>query len=119
VCWAPDPAHAAALEHAGVTLVHAPTLPDALRALRHAKIGHLLVEGGAALASAFLQEALVDRLIIFRAPLVLGGGALNAFAAVPGATVREAPRWILIESRRIGDDEMTVYAPSDSGAGAI
>jgi diaminohydroxyphosphoribosylaminopyrimidine deaminase/5-amino-6-(5-phosphoribosylamino)uracil reductase len=78
-----------------------------------------LVEGGAALASAFLQEALVDRLIIFRAPLVLGGGALNAFAVVPGATVREAPRWILIESRRIGDDEMTVYAPSDSGAGAI
>lgn len=121
VCWAPDPAHAAALEHAGVTLVHAPTLQDALRALRQAKIGHLLVEGGAGLASAFMQEALVDRLIIFRAPLVLGGGALNAFAAVPAATVHDASRWRLVESRRVGagDDEMTVYAPPAEGAGAI
>jgi diaminohydroxyphosphoribosylaminopyrimidine deaminase/5-amino-6-(5-phosphoribosylamino)uracil reductase len=119
VCWAPDPAHAAALEHAGVTLVHAPALPDALRALRLAGIGHLLVEGGAGLASAFLQEALVDRLIIFRAPLVLGGGSLNAFAALPGASVGNAPRWQIVESRRVGDDEMTVYAPRAAEAGAI
>ena len=111
VCWAPDPAHAAALEHAGVTLVHAASLSDALIALREAGIGSLLVEGGAALASSFLQEALVDRLIIFRAPLLLGGGALGAFAGLPPVPLAAAQRWRVIATRRFGDDEMTVYAP--------
>ena len=111
VCWAPDPAHAAALEHAGVTLVHAASLIDALVALRALGIRSLLVEGGAALASSFLQEALVDRLVIFRAPLVLGGGALNAFEGLPPVTVSAAARWRVIQAQRFGDDEMTVYAP--------
>src|SRR5437763_13434922 len=34
VCWAPEPAHAAAPEHLGVTLIHAATTRDALLALR-------------------------------------------------------------------------------------
>ena len=111
VCWAPDPAHAAALEHAGVTMVHAASLVDALVALRSAGIRSLLVEGGAALAASFLQEALVDRLIIFRAPIILGGESLNAFAGLPPATLTDAKRWRVVASRRFGDDEMTVYAP--------
>ena len=111
VSWAPDPAHAAALEHAGITLVHAASIGDALVALRELEIHTLLVEGGAGIAAAFMQEALVDRLIIFRAPIVLGGGALNAFAGVQAASVSGAGRWRLVESRRFGDDEMTVYAP--------
>jgi diaminohydroxyphosphoribosylaminopyrimidine deaminase/5-amino-6-(5-phosphoribosylamino)uracil reductase len=93
--------------------VHAASLADALVALRVAGIRTLLVEGGAGLASSFLQEALVDRLIIFRAPLILGGGALNAFAGLPPVTLGEARRWRVIDARRFGDDEMTVYAPPE------
>ena len=111
VCWAPDPAHAAALEHAGVELLHAASLSHAMRGLRARGIRSLLVEGGAGLASAVLQEAQVDRLIIFRAPILLGGGSLNAFGAMPPATIDGAPRWRILESRRFGDDEMTVYTP--------
>jgi diaminohydroxyphosphoribosylaminopyrimidine deaminase/5-amino-6-(5-phosphoribosylamino)uracil reductase len=118
VCWAPDPAHAAALEHAGVELLHAGTLPHALRALRGRGIHSLLVEGGAGLLSSLVQEALVDRLVIFRAPVILGGGALGAFGAVPAATIDEAPRWRIVQTARFGDDEMTVYAPPAEGAGA-
>jgi diaminohydroxyphosphoribosylaminopyrimidine deaminase/5-amino-6-(5-phosphoribosylamino)uracil reductase len=111
VCWAPDPTHAAALEHGGVELLHAASLPNALRALRARGVRSLLVEGGAGLASAFLQEALVDRLIIFRAPIVLGAGSLNAFGGVPPSTIDTAPRWTVVDARRLGDDEMTVYKP--------
>ncbi len=111
VCWAPEPAHAAALEHTGVTLLHAATSRDALVALRERGVRTLLVEGGAALASAFLQEALVDRLIIFRAPLVLGSGALNAFGTLPPSRAGDAPRWRLLRTQRFEDDEMSVYAP--------
>ena len=111
VCWAPDPTHAAALEHAGVEVLHAATLPLALRALRERGITSLLVEGGAGLASAFVQEAQVDRLIIFRAPIVLGGGSLNVFGGHPPVRVDAAPRWRIVSTRRFGDDEMTVYKP--------
>jgi diaminohydroxyphosphoribosylaminopyrimidine deaminase/5-amino-6-(5-phosphoribosylamino)uracil reductase len=111
VCWAPDPRHAAALEHVGVTLLHAATLPTALAALRERGVRSLLLEGGATLASAFLQESLVDRLIIFRSPLVLGGGALNAFGTLPAARVADAARWRVVHTQRFGDDEMTIYAP--------
>jgi diaminohydroxyphosphoribosylaminopyrimidine deaminase/5-amino-6-(5-phosphoribosylamino)uracil reductase len=111
LCWAPDPTHAAALEHAGVELLHAASLPHALRALRARGVRSLLVEGGAGLASAFLQEALVDRLIIFRAPIVLGSGALNAFGGMPASTIDTAARWTIVDARRMGDDEMTVYKP--------
>lgn len=111
VCWAPEPAHAAALEHAGVELLHAPTLAQALRALRARGIQSLLVEGGAGLATSFVQEALVDRLVIFRAPIVLGTGALGAFSALAPTAIDEAPRWRVLQSARFGDDEMTVYGP--------
>jgi diaminohydroxyphosphoribosylaminopyrimidine deaminase/5-amino-6-(5-phosphoribosylamino)uracil reductase len=113
VCWAPDPTHAASLEHAGVELLHAPSLSHSLRALRARGIRSLLVEGGAALASAFLQEAQVDRLIIFRAPILLGGESLNAFGGMSPVTIDAAPRWQIVQSRRLGDDEMTVYRPPD------
>jgi diaminohydroxyphosphoribosylaminopyrimidine deaminase / 5-amino-6-(5-phosphoribosylamino)uracil reductase len=111
VCWAPEPAHAAALEHMGITLVHAATLGTALEALRERGIRSLLVEGGATLAAAFLQEALVDRLVIFRAPLVLGGAALNAFGSVPPTRVADAARWRIVHAQRLGDDELSIYAP--------
>ena len=111
VCWAPEPAHAAALEHTGVTLLHAATSRDALVALRERGVRSILVEGGATLASALVQEALVDRLVIFRAPLVLGAGSLNAFGSVPPTRAGDAPRWRLLRTQRFGDDEMSVYAP--------
>jgi len=113
VCWAPDPAHAAALEHAGVELLHAASLPHALRALRARGVRSLLVEGGAGLAAAVLQEAQVDRLIIFRAPILLGGGSLNAFGGLLPSTIDAAPRWQIVQARRLGDDELTIYMPPD------
>ncbi|MGN6621942.1 MAG: bifunctional diaminohydroxyphosphoribosylaminopyrimidine deaminase/5-amino-6-(5-phosphoribosylamino)uracil reductase RibD, partial [Sphingomonas sp.] len=37
-------------------------------------VDHLLVEGGAATAAAFLAADLVDRLLLYRAPILIGGG---------------------------------------------
>ncbi|MDB4915822.1 MAG: riboflavin biosynthesis protein RibD [Gemmatimonadetes bacterium] len=110
VCRAPEPARAAALEAAGVTLIRAASLADALRDLRTAEIRSVLVEGGSGIASAFVRDALADRLIIFRAPVILGSGALHAFGGAPAGTPDAAPRWRIVDSRRFGDDQMTVYA---------
>ena len=104
------PQRARALEASGVEVLVAPGLPEALLALARRGIGSLLVEGGAHLAGSFLEHAVVDRLIIFRAPVVLGQGALNAFAFAPPADVARLDRLRVLERRVLGDDVMTTYA---------
>jgi diaminohydroxyphosphoribosylaminopyrimidine deaminase/5-amino-6-(5-phosphoribosylamino)uracil reductase len=111
VCRAPEAGRAAVLERLGVTLLRAATLREALVALRAHGIRSLLVEGGAAVAGSLVREALVDRLVIFRAPLVLGAGAIGAFGGMPPVRAQDAPRWRLLEARRLEDDELTIYAP--------
>ena len=110
----PDPERARRLHDLGVTIVNAPSLHAALGKLRAAHLRSLFVEGGARLAGALLAESLVNRLIIFQAPVVLGAGALGAFAFAPGVSAEEAPRLPVIQRRTLGHDTMTTYAISES-----
>jgi diaminohydroxyphosphoribosylaminopyrimidine deaminase/5-amino-6-(5-phosphoribosylamino)uracil reductase len=104
------PERADALRAAGVEIVVAPAFSEALLALAERGFGSLFVEGGALLAGSFLAHAAVDRLIIFRAPVVLGAGALNAFAHAPPADVARLARLPILEHRVLGGDVMTTYA---------
>ncbi|MGI8510505.1 MAG: bifunctional diaminohydroxyphosphoribosylaminopyrimidine deaminase/5-amino-6-(5-phosphoribosylamino)uracil reductase RibD [Gemmatimonadaceae bacterium] len=85
-------------------------LEDALRSLRARGVRSLLVEGGAALASDMVDAGVVDRLIIFQAPIILGRGALHAFANATPRTVRAACRLEVLRRQEFGDDLMTTYA---------
>jgi diaminohydroxyphosphoribosylaminopyrimidine deaminase/5-amino-6-(5-phosphoribosylamino)uracil reductase len=106
----PDPDAARALVEAGVELLHAGSLESALEELARRDVRSLLVEGGARLAGAFLERALVDRLIIFRGAVLLGCGARGAFAHVPSMSIAGAPRFRVLERRALGDDTMITYA---------
>ncbi|KAD3633101.1 bifunctional diaminohydroxyphosphoribosylaminopyrimidine deaminase/5-amino-6-(5-phosphoribosylamino)uracil reductase RibD [Arthrobacter yangruifuii] len=55
-------------------------------------VRHLLVEGGSTLASAFLRAGLVDELVVYTAPLLLGAG-LGSVTGLGVATLSDAPRW--------------------------
>ncbi len=112
VTESPEDAHVRAFRQAGIQVIRASTLGAALRALRGAPydVRSLLVEGGATLAGALLADALVDRLVIFQAPVILGAGALNAFAFAPPALARDGRRLPVVQRARLGDDLMSVYA---------
>lgn len=111
VCTAdPDSARARSLADAGVEVVSAHDLAQALRQLRRRGINSVMVEGGAGIAGALLQHDLVDRLVIFQAPVILGAGALGAFTGAPAASSAGARRLRVIARRRFGDDLMTEYA---------
>jgi len=63
---------------------------------------YVLVEGGAAAAEAFLEAGLVDRLLLYRAPVEFGDG-LRAFASgMPEG-------WRLADRRQLGSDTLEVY----------
>jgi diaminohydroxyphosphoribosylaminopyrimidine deaminase/5-amino-6-(5-phosphoribosylamino)uracil reductase len=100
----------AELGASGVESLEAGSLPDALSRLYERGVKSLLVEGGAGLAASFLAAGLIDRLVIFRAPVVLGSGALNAFAGVAAHDVEAAPRFRLLETRSLGDDVVSYYS---------
>jgi diaminohydroxyphosphoribosylaminopyrimidine deaminase/5-amino-6-(5-phosphoribosylamino)uracil reductase len=72
-------------------------------------VDHILVEGGAAVASAFLAADLVDRLLLYRAPILIGGGkpALRDIGLTDLAEAHQ--RWAHVDARQLGMDRLEVY----------
>jgi len=93
---------------AGVTVVRAASLAEALGALRAAGIGSLLVEGGGRLAGALLSAGLVDRYYWIQTPLWLGMAAVPAVAGLATTSLDDARRWRVVERRALGDDTLLV-----------
>lgn len=87
-----------------------PDIRQALEALAERGITRLLVEGGGQLAASLMREDLVDRLIWFRAPAVIGGDGLPAVAAFGVDAVAEAPRWQRLRADILADDLLETFA---------
>jgi diaminohydroxyphosphoribosylaminopyrimidine deaminase/5-amino-6-(5-phosphoribosylamino)uracil reductase len=72
-------------------------------------VNDLLVEGGSATATTFLSEDLVDRILIYRAPIIVGEGK-SSFGYVGLDAIADAHgRWDLVDERRLGVDRLEVY----------
>ncbi|MCC6718544.1 MAG: bifunctional diaminohydroxyphosphoribosylaminopyrimidine deaminase/5-amino-6-(5-phosphoribosylamino)uracil reductase RibD [Acetobacteraceae bacterium] len=110
-----DSLRAAALESAGVAVLRVGDSPagidlaDALRTLAERGITRLLVEGGAQLSAALLRADLVDRLVWFHAPAVMGG---DGWPAAQGFGVEKLAGMAHFEprgAREVGADLMSEY----------
>lgn len=74
---------------------------------------HLLVEGGAMTAAAFLKAGLVDRLLLYRAPILIGGGK-PCLGDIGLSRIDDAHDiWRLRDTRRLGKDRLEVYEKSE------
>lgn len=70
---------------------------------------NLLVEGGAMTASAFLRAGLVDRLLLYRAPILIGSGKA-CLGEIGLESLDDAHGcWRLADTRRLGNDRLEVY----------
>lgn len=70
---------------------------------------YLFVEGGAGTAATFLAADMVDRLLIYRAPIVIGDG-LPGIADIGLACLADAHgRWRNVDRRTLGSDTADVY----------
>lgn len=86
-------------------------LPAVLTALAERQINAVLVEAGATLAGAFLAAGLVDELVLYVAPTLLGDAArpllqLPVFSALP-----QCPQLKLVDVRQLGNDLRLTLRP--------
>ncbi|MCP3732666.1 bifunctional diaminohydroxyphosphoribosylaminopyrimidine deaminase/5-amino-6-(5-phosphoribosylamino)uracil reductase RibD [Sphingomonas sp. MG17] len=84
------------------------SIPAPVNIASLAGVDHLLVEGGAQAAASFLRADLVDRLLLYRAPVLLGGKP--GLAGLDLTSLSDAHgRWRLLDSRMLGSDRVEVY----------
>src|SRR4249919_403913 len=103
----------------GINAEHAPApvnagrfdLDAVLQLLAARQINEIQVEAGATLAGGFLAAGLVDELLLYVAPIILGERARPMFDGLPIDTMEERLRMEIVESRRIGDDVRLLMRP--------
>jgi len=113
VYTAADPTESAArrsaLQALGTTVIDCPSpngkvdLAALLRDLARREINELHVEAGHKLNGSFLRESLVDELLLYLAPKLLGEGAGLA-ALGPYRTLSQAPGFEFVDVERVGPD---------------
>jgi diaminohydroxyphosphoribosylaminopyrimidine deaminase/5-amino-6-(5-phosphoribosylamino)uracil reductase len=79
-------------------------LEAVLAELHKREVRALLVEGGAEVHGAFLEAGVVDRVVVFIAPLLLGGRAAPSPMAGPGLPLKDALRLGPLAVRLVGPD---------------
>lgn len=70
---------------------------------------YLLIEGGAGAAAAFLAADRVDRLLLYRAPILIGTGRHGLGDIGLTSLGKAHGRWQLTDRRRLGSDTLDVY----------
>lgn len=86
-------------------------LDAVLRLLGERGINEVQVEAGATLAGAFLSSGLVDELLLYVAPVLLGERARPLFDGLHIDAMTERLRMRIVETRRIGGDVRVLLQP--------
>lgn len=82
--------------------------PERIGGHAHPDMQYLLVEGGGGAAAAFLREGLVDRLLIYRAPILIGNGR-PALGDIGLSSLAQAHgRWRMVDRRALGRDTLEI-----------
>lgn len=82
---------------------------DVLQELAKREVNDLLVEAGPGLAGALLQESLVDELIIYMAPKILGNSAQSLVTLPELTALDQAQRFVHRSSEKLGGDLKLVF----------
>jgi len=98
---------AAAWREAGVDVVCADSLVNVLRHLAGEGRWEVLLEGGGMLHAAFLDARLTDEMVLYQAPVLIGGRrAVGLLDGGGVARVEEAPRLVDVSRRMLGEDQV-------------
>ena len=109
------PPAARVLDDEAESLVLALEPAEALKALAARGVVSVLLEGGPGLAASFLTAGLVERVVGYVAPALLGAGPA-AVGDLGVGTIADAVRLRLDEVVRLGDDVRLTFTPAPRSA---
>ena len=116
--WAEEnPGEIVAIQQAGAEVIHVADcqatpgldLPAVLHALSERGVTRLLVEGGGRVTAALLAADSIDRIVWFRAPMMLGGDGVPASESFGLQTLNAAPRFNREGAAPAGEDMVETY----------
>ena len=81
-------------------------------------IRSVLLEGGPTLAGAFLRAGVIDRILAYVAPILLGG-PITAVDDVGVPSIARALRWRYDGVERVGPDLLLSLVPREPGNGSV
>ncbi|MDE0780250.1 MAG: bifunctional diaminohydroxyphosphoribosylaminopyrimidine deaminase/5-amino-6-(5-phosphoribosylamino)uracil reductase RibD [Alphaproteobacteria bacterium] len=84
-------------------------LQAALSVLGDEGITRLMVEGGAQISTALLRAGLVDQILWFRAPSLIGGDGMPPFGDLGVGDMSEMPAFRSIERKQVGNDMLDIF----------
>ena len=117
LCTAEDGDRAGALRAAGAEVARVASadgrvdLAAALALLASREVNELLVECGAGLAGAFLAAGLVDELLLYVAPTLLGRGARKLVDLESPVTMADRLQFSIVERQDVGGDLLLRLRP--------
>jgi diaminohydroxyphosphoribosylaminopyrimidine deaminase / 5-amino-6-(5-phosphoribosylamino)uracil reductase len=103
---------------AGAQVIRVPTttspppgleLNAVLHALAEKGITRLMVEGGARVASSFVQAGLVDEVWLLRGPDAVGADGVAALETLPLTAITQSPSFRLRASESLQQDTLMIY----------
>jgi diaminohydroxyphosphoribosylaminopyrimidine deaminase/5-amino-6-(5-phosphoribosylamino)uracil reductase len=68
-----------------------------------------MVEGGAQISTSLLRAGLVDQLLWFRAPSLIGGDGIPPFGDLGVGDMTDMPAFRSVERRPVGDDMLDIF----------
>ncbi len=80
------------------------TLKDTLKELGKHELNSILVEGGSKVFTSFLKEDLVDELIVYISPKILGKKSIDSISMEPPSILSDAKKFKIYDSMLVDDD---------------
>ena len=108
------PADARIHDHTAETVITSQSPEDALNGLYERGVVSVLLEGGPTLAGAFWEAGLIDKVIGYTAPALLGSGRFPVFLGGGIESIASAGRLELDDVTRFGDDVRLTSYPKGS-----
>ena len=112
-------AKAQALRERGVEVIGLPSQSDGrvnlstlFKLLGERGIASLLVEGGATLSTAWLEQRLIDKMVFFVAPKIIGGDGVSVFGPCGVHSMEQALPLRDLTGQSVGDDVMLEAYPA-------
>lgn len=100
------------LENLGVTILTFDTpkisIPELLVALREKEIISVLLEGGGETLGSFIDSKIIDKVYVFHAPILIGGGKALGIGGNGAETIKGALRLKNTTLKRFDDNLLTI-----------